>query len=154
MTLLKVKESGLKIERRGNFLVYTRRQTPDTAFGKWEPISNWGYVVVCPSWKEAFDLVMLVGGRLYPAPSFAINDSAYLKWLLKEHFNVQPNYTVTGKREMMFAEFIRGWVPESEQLIRGDASPLIIHRCLDESKTRNLNADMVENLLMMERPKV
>lgn len=93
--------------------------------GKWEHISVMGYVVLCPTPEEAHECVRYCGPRFgFNSPSGVIDDE-YERWLLR-HFMRIESRPPTWRREMLFAEFTRGWIPSPELLASGRSSPGII----------------------------
>lgn len=95
-------------------------------FGKWEPISRGGWVVICPTRVEALSLLLYVGSRAFGVPSnVAVDDPRYAEWLQHHNRMRIERYRATGKGEVLFAEFIDGWVPTPEERTQGKASHLL-----------------------------
>jgi len=117
------KPGTLNVSRQNCYLVGVRNMNPASGdrLGKWEPISVRGFKVVCPSKKEAVELMLMVGGILFPWPGAALNDEQYEAWLLDNHFKIE-HYVATGRFEIMFAEFVKGWTPDLAEMESGNAN--------------------------------
>lgn len=122
---------------RNAYLVLTRCQQPGEGFMRWQPLSRMGWRVVCLSQLDAHECVLMVGGYAYPRPSPVMDDDEYERWLLRTHFRVQP-YEVTGKGEVTFLEWHRGWVPGLDELRTGQSSPAIVWREYEDRRSNLL----------------
>lgn len=123
-----VKSAPFGPSRKDCYAVVTRNVNPNSPkFGKFERIARFGWTVVCLGKRDAHELVLFVGGSMYPRPDASMSDEQYERWLLAKHFSIQ-SHEVMGKHEMAWDEFHSGWVPGMDELRSGDASPAISHR--------------------------
>ncbi|MGH2870137.1 MAG: hypothetical protein ACRDNK_21525 [Solirubrobacteraceae bacterium] len=109
-----------------------RRQKTDNDHGKWEMVTRWGYKILCPNLHETHELLRFIGPRCGFHPPSGVVDDGYESWLLDHHFKIVNYGRPTGRREMLFAEFIRGWIPSEQDLITGKASPGITDGEMEE----------------------
>ena len=100
-----------------------RRQKTDQDHGKWQLISRYGFTVLCPNLHEAHELLRFVGPRMGFTPPSGFIDDEYEQWLLDHYFQIVNYGRPTGRREMLYAEWVRGWIPSEDALRTGKASP-------------------------------
>lgn len=129
-------KAGSANTRSTCFRILLKNMSRDASrFGKWEPVSRDGYTVVCPSLKEAQEMVWFLGGILFPPTANGlpadIDDEAYLQWLLKHHFVIDPHRPAPNTisdgvdrphMEMSFAFWSRGWKPSLEDFMKPTSS--------------------------------
>lgn len=121
----------LNVRRDEMRVILVRNMTDPRSerFGKWEPISRMGFVVICPSQLEALNLLLYVGGRMFPCPEgLNLDDDQYERWLQKGDRMRIERYIATGKGEMLLSEFLRGWIPSEDEITQGKASHLVLTR--------------------------
>jgi hypothetical protein len=117
--ILKPGKPGSANTRSTCYRLWTRHQLTS----QWQPVSIDGYTVVCPSEKEAHDMLLRLGINLYPPRQWGlpidISDEQYADWLQKSWIKLDP-YTPKGKdtfipgvdhkaKEISFAMWQRGW---------------------------------------------
>lgn len=130
-----------------------RDQRVSETHGQYQRLTSRGYAVVCKDRDEALRVVMVAGAQSFPHHQRgAMNDANYLKWLLENYYRVTPGYELTGSREMTAPEWLNQWAPSSEQFLRGDPSPVIVHRMLEAQGVRTDIGDMVAALLANRMP--
>lgn len=131
----------LQVRRGGCFRVAMRRMTPGPRHGQWEYVTKDGFLVVCPSYLEASNLVFMIGGWAHPRPRHLMKDDdhdeeRYLRWLLDHHFRIEPmNGSEVGSfdsdgvcrrtKQVLYWTFIRGWYPDAKDLTGTPASNMV-----------------------------
>lgn len=109
-----------------------RSQRPGEGHGQWQRISRLGYVVLCPSDHEAHEMVRYVGPRAGFAATTGYIDDRWEQWVLGRYLRIEHYGRPSGVAEMLYAEFVRGWVPSEEMLNLGRrASPGITDGVLE-----------------------
>jgi hypothetical protein len=119
--LVRTPARPLAVKRAGCFLVLMRNLKPGNQQGQWQPLSTSGFRVVCASRLEASECVWMTGGALYPRPAhLAVDrgdaDFTYLNWLLEHHFRIVPYTAGDYPMEVSFADFVKGWYPNAEDI--------------------------------------
>jgi hypothetical protein len=108
--------------------VLVRNQRPGPTHGQWEPVSRFSYVVLAPTLHEAREMVRYVGPRLGFLSETGLIDDEWERWVLGRFLRIVYASELSpsrpcGRHEMLYAEFVRGWVPSEDMLSRGRASP-------------------------------
>lgn len=124
----------LNVSRQNCYLVLTRNCGNPAVVGdryaKWEPLSCDGWSIVCPSKKEATELMLMVGGAMYPWQGEAVlNDERYEAWLLDNHFRIVPHVPDISRhgtliRALWFSEWVNRVRPSSNDLVQGHRTAL------------------------------
>lgn len=126
MIILKEKpKPGSAFRKHTMYRVLMRNQKPGPTHGKWEPIARDGFTIVCQSLLEVYELMWMVGPKVFNLPSFD-DDMQQAEYMLKHCFRVEPydlgGYSWDGDGicrrawAMSMAQWRRGWVPGPEDL--------------------------------------
>jgi hypothetical protein len=116
--------------------------------GKWELISRrpFGYVVLCPNFPEAQEMVRYCGPRMgFHSPSGYIDDE-YEKWV-RQFLVIQHYGRPKGVGEMLYAEFTRGWYPGEDLLNAGRRSSPGITDGVIEPQYENIQPSVVASAI-------
>lgn len=121
--LIRYRAIPLSVRKSDIWIVLMRSQVPGPRHGRWEPVARCGFIVCCPGRKEAEELCLYLGQRLYPPPPEIATAregehnhmDAYVRWLLGHHLRIDQ-YWKSGFGECWFSEFIRGWYPTEDEI--------------------------------------
>lgn len=113
-----------------NYLALTMRRQTLTGPGEREIIMQrtTGYRILCPNEHELHEFARWLGPRLGRTwqPRNGYVDDEYDKWLFEgDRFGKYQYGRPTGRKEMMWGEFVAGWHPANDMLNRGTSSPMI-----------------------------
>jgi hypothetical protein len=103
----------------------------------WEPItcprgipSTLGSRVLAATEAEVGGMARFFGPQVGFAPRNGQNDDRYEAQLFSGGiFSKERVGRPTGRREMLFSEYVAGWRPSFDQITSGIASPGILHAC-------------------------
>jgi hypothetical protein len=92
--------------------------------------STLGFRILCETEAEVGGMARFFGPQVGFAPRNGQNDDHYEESLFARGiFSKERVGRPTGRREMIFAEYVAGWRPSFDQIQSGIASPGILHAC-------------------------
>ena len=112
------RERGLNVSRKNCWILVARNMRPGPDHGKWQPATVMGFVVICASKKDVMEFRLTLGGSQFPIQA-NMTDDAYEEYL-DRFIKIQP-YQATGRWEVWAHNAMRGWIPDTRELLTGSS---------------------------------